>query len=232
MIKFLLATGKLLQALFTSIFTGQCVIDLVRHLVKTAGNIAESAFMLAVVYVTINNVSHQLVTWILPPDTILVANQVAVILFSVLPELIVVSAILKTYDQWCIYKMTGDRMARWWAIAYTLPTTMFLGMTIITLSSFTDVQATTNVSPTATGAMLVSRCLSGWFYGLIQMMYVERKRQSHANHLRKLKGDLDAMKSDLQSLKVENQSLKKKLTRPKSDPTSKNGHLPTLVDVI
>ncbi len=218
--------------IFASISTGQFIVDFVRHLVKTAGNIAESAFMLAVVYVTINNVAHTLVTWMIPSQTILALNQIAIIMFSVLPELIAVSAILKTYDQWSVYRLTSERSSLIWAIAYSLPTSLFLTMTVITLSSFTDIQATSNVSPTATGAMLVTRCLSGWFYGILQMLYAQRSRQSHASHLRKLKGDMDAMQSDLRSLKAENQSLKKKLTRPKGDTSSKNGHLTNLVDVI
>jgi hypothetical protein len=219
-----------LKTLWICVSTGQFIVHFVRHLVKTAGNIAESAFMLAVIYVTVNNVAHQLVTWILPAPTILACNQIAVIMFSVLPELIVVGAILKTYDQWCTYKLTGDKPSMLWAIAYSLPTSMFVAMTVATLASFSDVQASSNVSPTATGAMLVSRCLSGWFYGLIQMMYAERKRQSHVSHLRKLKGDQDLLRSELQSLKLENQSLKKKLTRPKGDQSTKNDHHLELVN--
>jgi hypothetical protein len=52
--------------LFHYITSFKWVIDLVRWMVTTAGNIAESAFLLATVYVTTNTVAHLLVTWVLP----------------------------------------------------------------------------------------------------------------------------------------------------------------------
>lgn len=225
-------TIKRLSTAVTYLTSGQFVVDLVRNLVKTAGNMAESAFLLATIYVTINNVAHLLVTWIFPPAYIAVANQISVIAFSVLPELIVASAILTTYDHWSMYAQTKRRDALVWSCAYTLPTTIFAVMTIITLSSFVDVQSTANISPTATGWMLVTRCLAGWTYALAQMIYSQRGKVGYSSHIKKLKGDIDILKTDLSTSKGEIGSLKKKLTRSKSDPHAKKSEHPHLTQVV
>jgi hypothetical protein len=209
-----------MRTVVTYLTSGQFVVDLVRGLVKTAGNIAESAFLLATVYVTINNVAHLLVTWIFPPLWIAVANQISVIAFSVLPELIVASAILVCYDHWSIYYQTKRQDAFVWSCAYTLPTVVFAVMTVVTLSSFVDVQATANISPTATGIMLVVRCLAGWMYGLTQMIYAQRGKSGYASHIKKLKGDVDNLKGEVSLAKGEVSLLKKKLSRSKVDVKS------------
>lgn len=227
--------SKVLKAIKTTIFyvwSGQWIVDIVRRLIKTAGTIAESAFLLATIYVTINNVAHLLIKWTIPDKVIGVLNQIAVICFSVLPELIVVSAILVAYDHWCMWKETKERTMLSWAIAYTIPTTCFTVMTIITLSTFVNVESTQDISPTATGWMLVIRCLAGWFYALLQMMWTGRGKVGYSGHLKKLKGEIDQLRS-------ENRSLSKRLQRPKGDQAKQkgdqvkqNGHLPSLVDII
>lgn len=230
--KWIDSTIKTARAAVTYLLSGQWIVDLVRNLVKTAGNMAESAFLLATIYVTINNVAHMLVTWIFPPGYVAVANQVSVIAFSVLPELIVASAILTTYDHWSVYAQTKRRDALVWSIAYTLPTTVFAVMTIITLSTFVDVQSTANISPTATGWMLVTRCLAGWTYALAQMIYSQRGKVGYSSHVKKLKGDSDVLKGELSLAKREVDLLKKKLTRSKSDPQSKKSEHPHLTQVV
>ena len=82
----------LVTSLFHYITSGKWVVDLVRWMITTGGTIAESAFLLATVYVTTNTVAHTLVTWILPDRVISTLNQVSVIAFSVLPELIIFAA--------------------------------------------------------------------------------------------------------------------------------------------
>src|SRR5205807_1368747 len=149
------------------VFFFRWVVDLARWLIDTGGNIAESAFLLATVYVTINTVAHMLVAWVLPQNVILTLNQVSVIAFSVLPELIIFAAIKVTFDHFKMAFAT-KRIDAWaWAIAYVLPTIVFLFLTVATISSFVSVEAISVNAPQATGLMLVVRCLAGWSYGML-----------------------------------------------------------------
>jgi hypothetical protein len=200
---------------FHYVFTGGWVIDVTRWLIDTGGNIAESAFVLATVYVTINTVAHLLVTWLLPDRIITTLNQISIIAFSVLPELIVVAALAVCFDHWrMVY--TTKRVDAWvWAIAYSLPTAVFLGMTIYTITSFVSFEVANTVavhqmvngklvttlvqtgSFTATGPMLVTRCLAGWTYGTVQMLFVKLGKPGYTNMVNSLQDGLAALGDSL-----------------------------------
>jgi hypothetical protein len=180
-------------SLLKYIVTGGWIVDLVRWLVDTGGNVAESAFVLATVYVTVNTVAHLLVSWLLPDGVIASLNQMSIIAFSVLPELIVVAALAVTFDHWKMVWSTR-RVDSWvWAIAYTLPTLVFLGMTIYTITSFVTFEVAHNTSPQATGSILVIRCLAGWSYGMIQMLWVKLGKKGYAGLVAGLKSDIVAL---------------------------------------
>lgn len=179
------------------ILSGQVIVSFVRWLVTTGGNVAESAFLLATLWVTINNVAHLIVTWILPASVIQVLNQISVIAFSVLPELIIFAAIKITFDHWRLFFRSKEKMSLAWAIAYTPFTICFAVMTVLVLSSFVSVQATADVSPQATGAMLVIRCLAGWGYGVIQMLFASIGRQGYASTIERLNSIIQSVNGTL-----------------------------------
>lgn len=158
------------QALYRYLVSFQWVVDIVRWMITTGGNIAESAFLLATVYVTINVVAHKLVAWALPVNVISTLNQISVIAFSVLPELIVASAIAVTFDHYKFAWGTKKWYAWIWGGLYTIPTVIFIYMTVVTITSFVSLEAI-NVDYQATGAMLVTRCLAGWGYGMLQTLF-------------------------------------------------------------
>ncbi len=170
--------------LFHYITSFKWVIDLVRWMVTTGGNIAESAFLLATVYVTTNTVAHLLVTWILPAQMIATLNQVSTMAFSVLPELIIASAMKTTFDHWKLVWRSPRRVDAWiWASSYTIPTLVFLIMTVLTISTFVNFEAVNATPPQATGPMLVIRCLAGWSYGMVQILFVSIGKQGYVEAL-------------------------------------------------
>lgn len=181
-------------ALLRYIFFFEWVIDLARWLITTGGNIAESAFLLATVYVTINTVAHQLIAWLVPDNVVIVLNQVSVIAFSVLPELIIFAAIKVTFDH---FKMafSTKRFDAWvWSVLYLLPTVVFLMLTIVTISSFVNVEAVNaNGAPQATGVMLVVRCLAGWSYGMLQMLWVRLGHEGYSNLFARLRDEIASL---------------------------------------
>lgn len=145
----------------------------VNWLVISGGVIAQSAFMLATLYVTACVVAHQLLTWIFwrCPQVIPVLNQVSVLIFSWIPELIVAAAMTTSIQHWKTGFRTKYKWAFVWAVAYTIPTLVFLLMTIITILSFVSLQEISANSYQVTGANLIMRVLFGWFYGVVGMLF-------------------------------------------------------------
>lgn len=189
----------MIAGLFHYIVSGQWIVDIVRWMIKTAGTVSESAFLLATVYVTINTVAHLLVSWLLPDNIIVTLNQVSVIAFSVLPELIVASAIKVTIDHWLMVLKNHKRVDCWaWAILYTLPTLVFLAMTIITICSFVTLEANqaSAVAFQATGLMLVIRCLSGWWYGMVQILFVAIGKDGYRGIFNRLESTIAGLRHE------------------------------------
>src|SRR5713101_3114547 len=123
-----------MQWLFAYIFNCVWVKDLVRWMISVGGNIAESAFLLATVYVTLNTVAHPLVSMLLNDGQIKFLNFLSIVAFSVIPELIILNALTETFGHWKLARSSKDKAAWVWFIAYVLPTVVFLVMTIITIT--------------------------------------------------------------------------------------------------
>jgi hypothetical protein len=87
------------------------------------------------------------------------------------------------------------RIDTWvWAVAYTLPTVIFLGMTIYTITSFVTFEVShAGESFTATGNMLVIRCLAGWGYGTVQMLFVRLGKPGYTSMITGLNSELAAL---------------------------------------
>lgn len=205
--------GWIVTAIISTVsyfFSGKWIVDFVRWMVTTGGTIAESAFLLATVYVTVTMVARPLVMWLLPnPGTIPTLNQIAVVTFSVLPELIIFSAAKVTFDHWKLAwsSKTWDKFA--WAIAYTLPTLTFLGLTVATIMSFVSLKSINAADATqVTGVMLQVRVLAGWFYGLVQMLFATVGKQGyHETYTR-----LQQREADVTTLVAQNTTLSNELT--------------------
>lgn len=169
-----IATAKFLKAAFLYIVFFRWVIDLVRWLLDVGGTIAESAFLLATTYVIINLVAHKLVLWMVFGDTNVIdsLNQIAMIAFSVLPELIAISAIKKSYEMWILSFGTKRVECFVWAVLFTLPTLVFLYMTIRTINGFVSLESA-GQSYSLTGDDLRWRVVSGFVYGVSQKLFAE-----------------------------------------------------------
>lgn len=161
------------------IVTWGWVTDITRFMIEIGGNIAVSAFTLATVYVTLNTVAHRLVSWVIPNSNVItVLNQLSIIAFSVLPELVILAAMSVSWRHWRMAFATKRISSFFWAVSFSAPTVVFLYMTGLTISSFVSLEAISNQSPQATGGMLVARCFAGWTYSLVSMWYVKVGEES------------------------------------------------------
>ena len=181
---------KVCTWMYDNVLTWRWFVRLVRWLIISGGTVAESAFLVATLYVTACVVAHPLLTWIFPMQVIMILNQVSVLVFSWLPEVIVFSAVKITLDHWKTAWSTKNKWSFVWAIAYTLPTLAFLLMTIITLLSFVSLQQMNVDDYQVSGIMLNARVLSGWFYGIVQMLFDSIGKQGYAETIAHLHEDV------------------------------------------
>lgn len=172
-----LATLRSIVSYFT---TGEFIVDLGHWVVLTSGRIAETALLFATLWVTFVNVTPETASK-LGAATVTSATALAMMAFSLLPEVILFSAIVACYKHWLAVvqhkkagrSIIGDTI---WASLYTLPTLAFVGMTVYTITSFTASQGHVDQS---TGMALAIRCLAGWSYSLIGLIHSSIRKLHH-----------------------------------------------------
>jgi hypothetical protein len=207
-------------------------VRIVRQIVISAGTVAASALIVATFYVTINVVAHQLLTWIFPSTltvvsgkavvvdskVILILNQVALIIFACIPELIIVEAVSESVGHWGMFKTTKNKWALVWAILHTVPTVIFLIMTIVTILSFVNVEASGNTYKVE-GWNLSVRVLFGWIYSVAGMLFESVGRRGYAETVADLRTQNEALVNQHQT---QTQELQTKVERINEDLAKAN----------
>ncbi len=160
---------SIIGSLFGFFANGHFIVAFGHWIVRTAGRIAETALLLATLWVTAANVAPDLVGK-LGAASVSNFNALSLIAFSLLPEIIVFGAIITTYEHWArFFRDSRAANPAWvWASLYTIPTGSFVVMTVLTIVSFVTHDGT---ATHATGAALAARCLAGWFYSLVELIF-------------------------------------------------------------
>lgn len=142
-------------------------------LILVAGRISEKALLFATLYVTAEYIAHAFIQAILGAWIMNGLNSIALIAFSLLPEIILASAIKTTLEHWQRFNISRKwrNPAIIWAILYTILTVGFLVMTVATISGFVISESATGDPLLATGGWLVARCLAGWVYSLVSLIW-------------------------------------------------------------
>jgi len=157
---------------------GHAIVKAGHWVIVTSGRIAETALLFATLWITAANIAPNFTTVIVGgANSVSTIDALALMAFSLLPEVIVFSAIIITYEHW--QRFFRDQRASnpaWaWGTLYTLPTGTFIGMTIYTLCSFVSNHG---AIAQITGLAIVIRCLAGWFYALIELVYITLGRRT------------------------------------------------------
>lgn len=161
-------------AAFYYTVNGHIIVDFGRWLILYCGRVSETAMLLATLWVTGTFVAPDLTNKL--GATALTLSSLSLIAFSLLPEVILFSAIITTYQHWYnVYQSERRAGPVTWAVLYTLPTAMFFGMTVYTICSFVGEHGHIQQ---ATGAALVLRCLAGWFYSLVGLIHAGITKRS------------------------------------------------------
>ncbi len=169
-------------------------VRLVRWLVTSAGTVAESALIVATLYVTVNVVAHQLLQWAFyfNGQIIPTLNQIALIIFACIPELIIVGAVGESIAHWRMYRITKNKWSLVWAILHTVPTVVFLIMTIVTILSFVNIEES-GKDYKIEGWNLSIRVLFGWIYSVAGMLFESVGRRGYAETVADLRTHNEAL---------------------------------------
>lgn len=167
------------------------VVDIARWIQDTGATIAESAFTLAIIYVIIFTFGHLLIVWI-PENITNVTNQIVMIIFTVLPELVMIPILLTTSDHWSMARRTRDRKSYGWFIAYAALTCLFITLTLILLSSLqSGIKENTTQN---TGALFILRCFSGLSYTIIQRLWDGKGKENYTSQFDRLTQALETLR--------------------------------------
>jgi len=172
------------------ITSGTFAVDASNYVLILAGTMSHPVMLLATLWVTVCATAPE---WILAAQPVSgVLTSFAFVSFALLPEVITYKAIVKCLKLWrltfrkhdtssqgeTIPVTRGQCVTRWtWAVLYSIPTLVFLTMTLLTLLPFTMSHG--QVSAIA-GNTLGIRAVAGWFYVLIGLIEKEMGK-SEAN---------------------------------------------------
>ncbi len=159
------------------------VVDIARAIQDTGAMIAESAFTLGIIYVIFFTFGHFLIS-LLPGGIITVTNQIVMITFTVLPELVMIPIMITTYDHFTMTRRTKDNRGYVWFGLYLILTLLFVGLTLVLLSGLQGgiVENTTQTS----GNIFILRCFSGLFYTVLQRLWDAKGKNTYTATFHKL----------------------------------------------
>lgn len=147
------------------IIDGHLVVMIGRQVVLTAGRIAETVLLFATLWITANYVGPEYTAHLGNLATVFTA--LALFTFTLLPEVILFTAIITTLKHFQDAR-AGKKGSLWWGILNSIPTLIFLVMTIYTFISFVTSKGDMG---TANTGLLAIRCLAGWSYPLIGLIH-------------------------------------------------------------
>ncbi len=221
-----LSTGlKRAKAFYQGFISGMWFVHIVRQLVVTGGNIAESAFLLATLWVIVNAVAHDLVTWILSSHDIELVNNLSTIAFGALPELILISVIGVSISHWRTAIKQRDKISGVWAVLYSIPTGFFVVITVTALTTFVSTKGTQYISMDP--IWLVIRCLSGWLYAVVNMLFQQLGKPYHASQLAEKDSQINQLQTQIDRL---NQDLQTRVSELSNELKARNEQVNLLTE--
>jgi hypothetical protein len=168
---------SILASVFDYVFNGHIILGTAKWAITVGGRIATSILFFAALWVagrSTEPVSLAHLLNYLPLISVKApqVDHVAILSFTLLPEILLLGAGLTTIEQWVGVKRQGGLY--WiWALIYSPLTAVFLGIAIYTFTSFlANGSASVVISATgkADGATLI-RALAGWSYALLELLH-------------------------------------------------------------
>ena len=165
---------SLFYIVFDYIFGGHIIVKTWQKALIKAGYISEGALGVAGLWALANHVLHSYLAANPVTNSVIdPLNAFTMAAFTLIPDLILASAILVTINRYKSWISKEEKVAWLWALAYTLPTIIFACLTAYTLSTVSSLAGGGDASKViyASGTELQIRVLSAYFYGLIEILF-------------------------------------------------------------
>lgn len=161
-------------------FNGHFLVKATQWAVRVSGYVAESALLVAVLWMSATSVAPGLVELFMSEQTMQYFVWLSLVILALIPELILANAVVSVIWHWYrVVQHPKNVVGYAWAILFSIPTCFFFYLTWVTIANLANhhgdfVQATTDI--------VNLRCLAGWIYGLLSLIYagVGKKLQSLA----------------------------------------------------
>jgi hypothetical protein len=180
---------SLLYMICDYVLGGHIIVKNWQKLLVRAGYVSEGALGVAGVWALINHVAiiHNLLAGNpVTKQVIDPMNAFMMAAFTLIPDLILASAILMTFGRWgdCKNK-EGRGAAVLWALVYSACTITFFCLTIYTLSTVGSVASSGDITKVvyASGTELQIRVISSFLYGLSEIVYAYTHKGQHSTVL-------------------------------------------------
>ena len=199
--KFMQICDKYIKPIFDGFISGMWIVAIVTQMIITAGNVAESAFLLATLWVLINIAGHTLITWVVDPHTMILINNLCSIAFAALPELLFLGVTKTCIGHFLTAFKRRDKVAVTWAILYLIPAISFGIITVYVLSiaSKYGLQMAIDLGE----QWLIVRYLSGLFYAIIHSIDTAFAKPHFASQMAGKDAEIESLENALKQKQVE-----------------------------
>lgn len=199
------SAGKRIVSFLFYLKSFKWVVDIARWIQDTGAVIAESAFTLAIIYVIIFTFAHPALM-LVPGVIIAILNQTCMIVFTVMPELVMIPTILTMAGHLSMARQARQKQSWGWFAAYSILTLLFVALTCVLLYGLKNGFTPNDTTPT--GAIFVLRCFAGLSYTVVQRLWDGKGKNVYTSlfenlshtiqDLRMSLSEKDAALSDLQ----------------------------------
>jgi hypothetical protein len=163
-------------------------------LIISAGTIAECAFLLASIWMSVNSSIHPFVLTMMSEKQAIQLSYIATTIFTALPELILSLALVTTINHCRNIRRVKAYWYTWvWPVLFGLPTIVFLYISIMTVSCSV---LKVNYAMPAYG--IVARALAGYVFAIVYLLYDQIGKPCYASERKALEASLAQKQTDLE----------------------------------
>jgi len=176
-------------------------------LIISAGTMAECCFLIASLWMSVNSSVHPMILTMMDEKQSVQISYIATTIFTALPELIVMMALVTTINHCKDIRFQKDKWYTFvWPILFGLPTLVFLFISVLTVSC--SVLKVNYVMP---DWGIVSRALSGYVFAVVYLLYEKLGEPCYASERKGLEAEVDQLQARIDMLVADHSAEKQML---------------------
>jgi len=167
-------------------------------LIMSAGMVAELCFLLASLWMCLNSSIHNFILLFLTEGTTIHISEIGTAAYVGLPELILFLASVMVINHFRMWLYTRNKIVLTWAVAYAVPTLVFLILSLFTLGS-----SVLNVHFVMPPYFVVARALAGYIFGFVAFLYWQLGQPQEVDRLKQKDAIIEELKTQVNGLEID-----------------------------